>query len=168
MTFAPQIKTERLILRHMTEHDLDDYARICADPETVRFIGDGQPLDRAAAWRSMAFLLGHWTIRGYGMWAVVQRDLGRFIGRIGLHNPEGWPGLEVGWMIDRAFRGQGYATEGGRVALGFAFQNLGVPRVISLIHPDNQPSIRVAEKLEGVLAGEETVGGQGALVYEYR
>jgi len=139
--------TERLKLRPFVEADLDAYARMCADPETMRYIGLGATLSRADAWRSMAMFLGHWQLRGYGMWAVEDKRTGTFIGRIGLHNPEGWPALEVGWLLDRAHWGQGLATEGGRAAMTFAFDRLTLERISSVIHPQNAASIRVAEKL---------------------
>jgi RimJ/RimL family protein N-acetyltransferase len=141
------LETERLKLRPFVEADLDAYARMCADPETMRYIGLGTTLSRADAWRSMAMFLGHWQLRGYGMWAVEDKRTGAFIGRIGLHNPEGWPELEVGWLLDRAHWGQGLATEGGRAAMTFAFDRLNLERISSVIHPQNAASIRVAEKL---------------------
>jgi len=55
--------------------------------------------------------IGHWTLRGYGTWAVERKSDGAFIGRVGLINPEGWPGLEVGWTLGKPYWGQGYATE---------------------------------------------------------
>ena len=51
----------------------------------------------------MAVFVGHWALRGYGLWAAEERCTGKFVGRIGLWNPEGWPGLEVGWLLDRAY-----------------------------------------------------------------
>jgi RimJ/RimL family protein N-acetyltransferase len=141
------LETERLKLRPLVEADLDAYARMCADPETMRYIGPGTTLSRADAWRSIAMLLGHWQLRGYGMWAVEDKQTGAFVGRIGLHNPEGWPVLEVGWLIDRARWGQGLATEGGRAAMQFALDRLNLKRISSVIHHQNAASIRVAEKL---------------------
>ncbi len=141
------LETERLKLRKFAEADLDDYARMSADPEMMRYIGAGVVLKRPEAWRSLAMLLGHWQLRGYGMWAVEEKATGAFIGRLGLHFPEGWPGIEVGWLIDRSRWGQGLATEGGRAAMAFAFERLGLARLCSLIHPQNVASIRVAEKL---------------------
>ncbi len=141
------LETQRLLLRPFREDDLDAYARICADPQIMRYIGAGQPLSRGDAWRAMAFFLGHWQLRGYGMWAAADKETQTLVGRIGLHNPEGWPALEVGWVLDRARWGEGLATEGGRAALEFAFDRLDCPRVSSLIHPANRASIRVAEKL---------------------
>src|SRR5271155_5735281 len=134
-------------MRPFVEADLAAYARMCADPETMRYIGLGSTLSRADAWRSMAMFLGHWQLRGYGMWAVEDKRTGTFLGRIGLHNPEGWPELEVGWLLDRAHWGLGLATEGGRAAMTFAFDRLNLERISSVIHPQNAASIRVSEKL---------------------
>ena len=142
------LETERLKLRHFVEADLDDYARMCADPEMMRYIGLQNVMSRSDAWRSLAMLLGHWQLRGYGMWAVEEKATGAFIGRLGLHYPEGWPAIEVGWFITRTRWGQGLATEGGRAAITFAFDRLNLDRISSVIHPENKASIRVAEKLD--------------------
>ena len=95
----------------------------------------------------MAVILGHWQLRGYGLWAAELKETGALVGRIGLHDPEGWPAFEVGWLIDKAQWGRGLATEGGAAAIDFAFQRLNRPHVASLIRPGNAASIRVAEKL---------------------
>ena len=97
MSDIPLLETPRLRLTALTERHFDDYARMLADAESTRWIGDGQPLDRMNAWRSMAMLLGHWALRGCGMWAIELKDTGEFIGRAGLMKPEGWPDLELGW-----------------------------------------------------------------------
>jgi RimJ/RimL family protein N-acetyltransferase len=144
---AVVLETKRLLLRPFREGDLDAYARICADPEVMRYIGAGKPLSRSDAWRAMAFFLGHWELRGYGMWAAEDKETQTLVGRIGLHNPDGWPALEIGWVLDRARWGEGLATEGGQAAVEFAFDRLGSSRVSSVIHPANRASIRVAEKL---------------------
>lgn len=159
------LETARLRLRMFRDDDLDAYARICADPEVMRYLGDGKPLTREDAWRQMAWILGHWQLRGYGLWAVEERATGALIGRIGHINPEGWPGFELGWMLGRAFWGRGYATEGARRALDFAFTELKQPHVISLIRPDNAASIRVAERLGESLEGRVHLFGAEALVY---
>ncbi len=155
------LETERLWLRPFREADLEAYAAIVADPETMTFMGG--PRDRARAWSDIAWCLGHWSLRGYGLWAAEEKASGALVGRIGLLNPEGWPGLEVGWLVARSHWGRGLATEGGRVSLAYAFDALDADHVISLIRPDNKASIRVAEKLgEGPerrieLFGEETL-----------
>ena len=115
------------------------------------------------AWRNLATMVGHWTMRGYGLWAAEERASGTLAGRIGFWNPEGWPGFELGWTLRRAFWGKGYATEGARAALRFAFTQLKQPHVISLIHPENAASIRVAERLGERRVDSTEVLGKPAL-----
>jgi RimJ/RimL family protein N-acetyltransferase len=165
MLEIPKLSTERLLLRGFREQDLDEYARICADPEVVRYLGAGTPFSRTDAWRQMATILGHWHLRGYGLWAVEERRSGALIGRIGFWEPEGWPGFELGWVLGRNWWGKGYATEGARAALDFAFADLGREHVISLIHPDNRASIRVAERLGESLEAETELSGHPVLIY---
>lgn len=157
--------TDRLTLRMLRESDFDAYAEMCADPEVMRYIGDGQPLARPMAWRNLAMIVGHWALRGYGLWAAEERSSGIFVGRIGFWNPDGWPGFELGWMLRRPFWGQGYATEGARMALQYAFTQLPQPQVLSVIHPDNAASIRVAQRLGEQLLGPAEVMGRPTLIY---
>jgi RimJ/RimL family protein N-acetyltransferase len=160
------LETERLRLRMFRDTDLDAYAAMSADPEVMRYLGStGQPLTRPEAWRQMAMFLGHWALRGYGVWAVEERASGTFVGRIGLFNPEGWPGLECIWTLARGAWGKGYATEGARRALEYAFTELGRDHVISLIRPANVGSIRVAERIGETLEGRTGLFGTEALAY---
>jgi RimJ/RimL family protein N-acetyltransferase len=159
------LETERLRLRMFREDDLDAYAAICADPEVMRYLGEGKPLTRGEAWRQMAMILGHWRLRGFGLWAVETRATGALLGRIGFFQPEGWPGFELGWMLRRDAWGQGYATEGARRALAHAFTAMGRQRVISLIYPANAASIRVAERLGERPEGRTELFGHEVLIY---
>jgi [ribosomal protein S5]-alanine N-acetyltransferase len=167
MNAIPVIETERLRLTAFEEKHFEAYAAMLADPTSTRFVGDGEPLDRMNAWRSMAMLLGHWQLRGYGMWAMELRETGEFIGRVGLHRPEGWPELEVGWMLRADQRRHGYATEGARVALEFAFRTLGADKIVSLIRADNSAAERVARRLGGRQATTIDFLGGATLVYVY-
>jgi RimJ/RimL family protein N-acetyltransferase len=160
-----QLETERLILRQFRESDFDAYAEMCGDAEVMRYIGEFKPMDRAMSWRSMAMQLGHWQLRGYGMWAVEEKATGRMIGRVGLWNPEEWPGLEVGWMIHRSCWGRGLATEAARAAIEAAFRELGVDHVISVIHPENAASMRVAERVGETFEREWTLHGLALRIY---
>ena len=159
-----ELETDRLKLRMWRESDLDDYAELSADPAVMKFLG-GKVFSRAEAWRSMAFFIGHWEIRGYGHWAVEEKSTGRMIGRIGFLNPEGWPGFEIGWTLARHAWGKGYATEGARRALAYAFTELGQRHVISLIHPENTPSMKVAERLGEKREGAARINDIDLLVY---
>ncbi len=159
-----RLETERLLLREWREDDFEAYASICADEEVMRYLG-GKALTRAEAWRHLAFIVGHWQLRGYGHWAVEEKSSGELVGRLGFLNPEGWPDFEVGWTLARGSWGKGYATEGARRALACAFEEMGREHVISLIHPENSASIRVAEKVGEKVEGEADVLGARVLVY---
>ncbi|HET9051865.1 MAG TPA: GNAT family N-acetyltransferase [Candidatus Dormibacteraeota bacterium] len=144
---TPVIETPRLLLRPFTEADVDALAAIYAVPEVMRYIAGGQTFDRPATWRSVATYLGHGVMRGYSILAVVEKSSGRLLGRSGPWYPDGWPGLEVGWVIDRARWGEGFATEAGGASRDWCYTALGAEEVISIIHPDNTRSARVAERL---------------------
>jgi RimJ/RimL family protein N-acetyltransferase len=144
--------------------DFEAYARICADAEVMRYLG-GKTFTPLEAWRHMAFLVGHWHLLGYGHWAVEEKASGDVIGRLGFLNPEGWPGFEIGWTLAREHWGKGYAVEGARRALEYAFTELDRDHVISLIHPENRASIKVAERLGEKLEGETELLGIDVLVY---
>jgi RimJ/RimL family protein N-acetyltransferase len=158
-----------LLLRGLCADDLDAYARMYSDPEVMRFLEDGHPVDRASAFRSMALHLGHWELRGYGQWALEERASGELVGRAGLWQPEGWPGLEIGWLLDRRAWGRGLASEAGRAAVDYAFRVVEADEVISLIRPDNHASIRVAERLgESYRETIEIAGGQAFTYSAFR
>jgi RimJ/RimL family protein N-acetyltransferase len=160
------LQTERLVLRPFREADIDGYAEMGADPEVMRFLSaDGRLLSRADAWRQMAMFLGHWELRGYGTWAVEERATGAFVGRVGLHNPLGWPDRELGWTIARRFWGRGYASEAARAAITHAFGALGWTHLVSLIHPDNHRSTRLAERLGYHSQGTAEVAGLTLMMY---
>jgi RimJ/RimL family protein N-acetyltransferase len=159
------LETDRLILRLWEDADFAAYADMCADPEVMRYVGDGGVLSREDAWRQMAMLAGHWRLRGFGMWAVAERVTNSFVGRVGLHFPEGWPDREIGWALARPHWGKGYASEAARVALTYAFDTLEWPRAISLIDRNNHRSIRLAERLGERYEREIDVRGHRVSLY---
>lgn len=84
------LETERLTLRMCSLEDFEGYAAMGADPEVMRFLSvDGKPMPRFAAWQSFSAQVGHWHLRGYGMFTVIERATGSFVGRIGPWQPEG-------------------------------------------------------------------------------
>jgi len=131
----------------------------------MRYIGDHGAMQREDAWRQLAMFVGHWHLRGFGMWAVEERASGTFVGRVGLHFPEGWPDREIGWTLARAFWGKGYAFEAARAALDHAFDTLRWNRVISLIHPQNARSIRLAERLGERYERDVAIRGHSVALY---
>jgi len=124
-------------------------------------------LSAEEAWRQLAMFLGHWTLRGFGMWAVETRD-GGFMGRVGLHFPAGWPDRELGWAVAREHWGRGYALEAAKAARDYAFRNLQWQRLVSYVHPDNSRSIRLAERLGARPAGSIDLRGHHVLVFVLR
>lgn len=165
----PRLETERLILREDRAEDFDAFAGFMEDAAFIRFIG-GDPMARADAWRIFAYGLGHWHLRGYGFWAVERKSDGAYLGRVGLNNPEGWPGLEVGWTIGTPYQRQGYAFEAAKAALDYAFLTQPVDSMISTIHPDNVASQGVAMKLGEVKGerGEVLVRGRSHILDIWR
>jgi RimJ/RimL family protein N-acetyltransferase len=138
---------------------------MCADPEVMRYVGERGVLSREDAWRQLAMLVGHWQLRGFGMWALEERETGAFVGRVGLHYPEGWPGRELAWALVRSFWGRGLAYEGALAALTHAFEHLHWDRVISLIDPANVRSIHLAERLGERFEREVVVRGHRVGLY---
>ena len=164
MTKVPILETERLILREFRQDDFPVYEKLAADIDVMRYLG-GKTMNQVEAWRHMAFMVGHWTLRGYGYFALEEKATGEFIGRAGFTNPTGWPGFEMGWTIAPWRQRQGFAFEAAQRLLRFAFEDLDKEHVISLIHRDNIPSQRVAEKLGESVEGDTEVLGMPVLIY---
>jgi len=163
----PQLTTDRLLLRAFRPDDFEPYAAMMANPEVGRFLMDGRPLSRTEAWRQMAMFIGHWVLRGCGLWAVEERATGQFIGRIGCLELEGFPAFEIAYTLTASAWGRGYAREGAAAALRYAREVLGRREVASIIRPGNTASIRVAESL-GAVAGETVeFFGAPSIVYWY-
>ena len=161
----PVLETERLRLRPWWETDLDAFAAFCADEKSRKFLGG--TLTRADAWRSMAVITGHWALRGYGIWVIEDKATGQFAGYSGLWNPEGWPGPEITWSVCTAFRRRGYAVEAAQRARAYAYDELKWPTAVSIIHPDNVPSQRVAGRVGAALEKRIEFRGSPADLYRH-
>src|SRR4030095_11170155 len=105
-----QIETPRLLLRVPRLDDLDPWASMMADEETARFIGGVMP--RAVVWRGLMTMIGSWHATGFAMFSVIEKATGRWVGRLGPWQPDGWARTGGGWALLRRTRGTGYATAG--------------------------------------------------------
>ena len=114
----------------------------------------------------MALILGHWSLLGYGIWAIERLGTRELVGRAGLLNLPGWPDVEVCWALSPKFWGNGYATEAAKAAINWAFREAGIHRLISLIHPENQRSEAVALRLGERFREQITFEAKPTNVYE--
>jgi RimJ/RimL family protein N-acetyltransferase len=144
-----ELRTERLLLRHWRDDDVEPFAALSADPEVMRFYPATLSLAESEAYvdRARAAL----EERGWGLWAVEETAGATFLGVVGLHDvpfrAHFTPAVEVGWRLARAHWGRGYATEAARASLAYAFGDLGLDEVVSFTTRANERSRRVMERL---------------------
>jgi RimJ/RimL family protein N-acetyltransferase len=107
------------------------------------------------AWRQLASYLGHWQIRGFGFFSVIEKASGQWVGRVGPWAPEGWPAIECGWGVAPDYWGRGFAPEAAVAAIAWTFETQPqLKRIISLIDPTNANSQAVARKVGEEKSGE--------------
>jgi len=143
------VATARLDFRRMVPDDLDALAPLYADPEVRRFFPEGT-LTREETREEIAwFLDGHPEDPSLGLWAAIERATGAFVGRCGLlpWEIDGKAEVEVAYLIAPPHQRRGLGTESARAIAAHAFDALGIPRVVSLVHPENVASRRVAERI---------------------
>jgi RimJ/RimL family protein N-acetyltransferase len=170
---APVLETARLILRPYQAEDLEAQAAVMGDPDVVRHLG-GTPFSREDTWRRVLVAPGLWVLLGYGYWAIVSREDGRYLGQLGFADfkrdmspsIEGLP--EIGWIFAPHAQGQGYATEAARAALAWADDVLRAPEIVAIIDAANVASIRVARKIGFNEEGPATYKDEPILLFRRR
>jgi RimJ/RimL family protein N-acetyltransferase len=167
---VPTIETARLKLRG---HRLDDFiacAAMWADPAVTLHIG-GKPFTEEESWTRLLRYVGHWAMLGFGYWVVEEKATGGFAGEIGFadYKRDLEPSLkdvpEIGWALAAQAQGRGYATEAARAVIAWGDAHLGSSRTACIIHPENLPSIRVAEKCGYRESLRTTYRGQPTTVF---
>jgi RimJ/RimL family protein N-acetyltransferase len=160
-----QLETDRLILRPFREQDVDAMARLFANPDFMRF-SLGVFTERKKTIEFIAKVMDWDRANIPSQFAVVSRGEDIVIGYCGfLHHPEVPGEIEIGYRLHPDFWSRGLITEAARAVRNHGFAHLKLPRVISLIHPDNTPSRRVAEKNGMTIEKEITFRGFPTLVY---
>lgn len=150
-----QLQTDRLLLRHWNDGDLEAFAELNADPAVMEFFPDA--LDRNQSDALAAEIRRRMDEHGWGMWAVEVKTTGKFIGFVGLNTNTVTPrgeNVEIGWRLNKQSWGQGYATEAAIAALRFAFDELGLDSVVSFTTVSNLRSRAVMERLGMKNTGE--------------
>ncbi|HVJ52336.1 MAG TPA: GNAT family N-acetyltransferase [Aliidongia sp.] len=160
MQAVPILETPRLRLRRHEPSDFPVYAALWSHPDIVRFIG-GRSFTEEEVWARIQRYVGHWTLFGFGFWAIEERATGDLIGEIGFADfrrdniPASHGCPETGWMLAPDKHGQGYATEAALAVHEWGDGNFTVEHTFCMIQIDNRASIRVAEKI-GYRLREET------------
>jgi len=161
-----ELRTERLALRLLAADDLEDYAALYADPDVVRFIGDGKSATREESAEWLERTLHRNAALGWEMRTVRLHD-GTFVGRCGVARHELDHGTvhEVGYILAREHWGRGYATEAATAVRDHALDALGLRRLVALVAVGNDASVRVAEKLGMAFEREVPFHGRTTRMY---
>ena len=158
--------TARIRFRPMTEKDLDAMADLLGDPAVMAYYPAPKTRQEAQAW--IDWNQRNYAEHGYGMWVIETHD-GEFLGDCGLTWQEvnGRRELEVGYHLRADRQGQGLATEAAAACRDHARSSLGADHLVAIIHPDNVPSQRVAEKLGLHFEETDPTGAEAPQVVVY-
>jgi RimJ/RimL family protein N-acetyltransferase len=145
------LATPRTLLRPWTSDDLDPFVELSLDTDVMKYIGDGKPKSPEAARSTFAQFPQSWDENGFGLLAIERLDTGEFAGFTGLlipdFLPEILPAVEVGWRLTRSSWGLGLGSEAAGAMVDWAFESLGLERVVSVIQVENVRSQRLADRL---------------------
>lgn len=142
--FIPSFDTKRIHLRGGVAEDLDVLDTFFSSPES-RYVGGPRP--RSETWDALCAGVGHWALRGFGLWILTDRNEGKTLGIAGLQQPEGWPEPELIWVMFGDYTGQGLATEAVQGIRRFVAREHGVKTPISLLYPEYKKVVDMAEKM---------------------
>lgn len=161
---VPVLQTEDLILRGYRETDFYAFAAFAAS-DRAKFVGG--PQSRYDSWRSFMAAIGHWALRGYGMWMVEHRDSQQVAGRVGVILNDGWHEPELGWHIYDGFEGKGFAYQACIAARAYAARHFGLNPLMSYIDKANTRSVHLAERLGCVFERDVEVVGKPAQLWRH-
>jgi RimJ/RimL family protein N-acetyltransferase len=146
-------ETPRLIARHLSDEDVDAMAAVYGDADAMRWVGDGQPLDRSQCVHWVEVTHNNYASRGYGMTALIDRATGDIVGFCGLVHLGGQESAELKYALRREYWGKGLATEAARGMLHYGHERFGLDRVIATVAPEHKASQKVLLKA-GMKASE--------------
>jgi ribosomal-protein-alanine N-acetyltransferase len=160
------VETERLLFRSHEPGDEADFVSMHTDAEVRRYVG-GQawPVDKARS-RFREQYLGRPT-EIYGLWAIVFKEEGKYVGSCGLRAPGSGMGASLGYYLARAYWGRGLATEATRAFIDVAFTRLGLQRVGADVEKGNAASEHILQKFGFKYARREEIAGRGRVIDFY-
>ena len=153
-------ESERLLARRLEPGDAAALLAVYGDADAMRWVGDGEPLTAAQCEQWIAVTENNYRLRGYGMFALVERAAGEVVGFCGLVHPGGQAEAEVKYAFTRAHWGKGFATEAVRAMLDYGATSHGLREIIATVAPGNLVSLRVLAKC-GMKAGEVRTNDDG-------
>lgn len=158
-------RTERLILRDWSLEDIAAYAAIIADPEVMRYIGNGMPRDRGQAEDFVRAMMHHQVERGWMRFAVEHAETGTLLGFSGFDDKNG--PLDFGWRLGREFWGGGFGFEASAAALWVGRNTFGLTKITAQSFPENVGSVRIMEKMGMSLIGQREEQGKPVVVFGF-
>ncbi|KZL08478.1 Acetyltransferase (GNAT) family protein [Pseudovibrio axinellae] len=168
LTAAPTLIGERIIMRAHKDEDFEACCALWADPEVVRYIS-GKPSTPTDTWGRLLKYAGHWSLSGFGYWAVIEKESGELVGDVGFADfkrditPSLEGKAEAGWVLSPKFHGRGYGQEAVELGLSWLNKSGLFPEVHCIIAPENKASVGLAERVgfkkyaNGAYLGEPTV-----------
>lgn len=160
----PVLDTERLTLRAPLLDDLKAMARFF---ETERSHMVGGPRDAMGSYTSLISRLGHWVLNGYGLWHIVEKTSGAFIGWTGIIFAPAWSEPELGWSLFEGAEGKGYAFEAATAARRYAASHQNLNGVVSYIACENARSMALAARLGAQFEREAELLGKPCQIWRH-
>ena len=160
----PVVETERLILRGHRMEDLDAMVEFFAGDRNSYV---GGKMERGDCWRAMLRGMGHWAMRGYGLWHIEEKATGKVIGWAGILHHIEWPEPELAYTLFEGFEGKGFAIEAATAARDYAAHNFGIDAPVSLIDPENTQSMKLARRMGAVFEEDIVVIGYPTQVWRH-
>lgn len=161
-----QLETERLVLRQLDGNDWQSLHKYYSDPIATQYTTKRQ-FSEIESWYVVCSMIGHWQIRGYGPYAIEQKENKRVVGIAGFWYPLDWPGPEIKWALARDYWGQGFAVEAAEAVLAAGRKSLTEISWVSFIHDENAASMRLAKTIGGLCRDRRHFNGAWWQVYVY-
>ena len=164
---AEELESERLLLRQFNGDDWRAMHAYYSDISATRFTL-GRELTEGETWRTVASMVGHWQLHGYGPYAAEDKQTQILVGVVGFWYPADWPEPEIKWGLIPTFWGQGFASEGARTVLREAHRSIPDTSLISFIDRRNTASIHVANAVGATFEKEVTFRNAQFQIYRHR
>ncbi len=165
VTNIPTLRSDRLLLRPLDEHDIAPLQQIMGKPGMLRYFPNQEPPATEKVARLIASQIEHWNKHGYGWWAVDFGPKEGFIGWAGLQYLPETDETEIAYLLDSSYWGKGLGTEAARAGVHYGFKELDLDQIVAIVHPKNIASQRVAQKAGLVFTNESVYFGMDCFRY---